>query len=713
MATAEGRDRAAPGSTAGASELPAAAPAESGVQDRAPTARDRAGRSVGGARGHGTAWVALGLVLAVALALRLWGIRQGLPYAYNSDEDAHFVPRAIGMLTLGWNPHYFANPPAYTDLLRLLFSLWFGGRAGVSHTFATNPAAVFTVARVSAAVLGTLAVWLLYLAGARLFDRGVALLAAALGAVAFLPVFYAHLALNDVPTLAPLTLSLVGTAGVLRRGRARDYLVAGIGLGLGCATKYTAGIALLPLLAAAAAQYLAPTVRRPAPGSPDRKAAQRSRAHAPPAGRSVVVGLALAGIAALASFLIADPYSVLDLHAFKHGIAHQSSVSGVAQGKLGASHESGIFYYLWSLTWGLGWAPAVAALGGAFTVWRRDRSGGTLASDRSGETLASDRSEGTLASGEHPPFDQHPRFGQRLGWVLVPAPLLYLAFMGAQGRYFGRWLLPIFPILCLLAAFFALQLARTLACCTQRFIEQRTPRAERARPAEQSSNLKPPSPAPPRPRAGRVPIVVFTALAVLVLCAQGLVYSVHSGLVLSRADTRNLTRAWMESHVPVGAKIVVEPVVPDEWVQDVGRPTLTTLDGDRWLKYRSLRSVIDAAGALRPAEAHTVTLENYELTLSPALIPYYEREGYCWVVSGSAESGRAFADPTRAPNAVAYYRALARQAEVVYRVSPYRSGTRPVAFNFDWSFDYYPLAYRRPGPEMTVYRLRGGRCGQG
>jgi arginyl-tRNA synthetase len=33
--------------------------------------------------------------------------------------------------------------------------------------------------------------------------------------------------------------------------------------------------------------------------------------------------------------------------------------------------------------------------------------------DRTRETLASDRSGETLASGEHPPFDQHPRFGQR------------------------------------------------------------------------------------------------------------------------------------------------------------------------------------------------------------------------------------------------------------------------------------------------------------
>jgi hypothetical protein len=81
------------------------------------------------------------------------------------------------------------------------------------------------------------------------------------------------------------------------------------------------------------------------------------------------------------------------------------------------------------------------------------------------------------------------------------------------------------------------------------------------------------------------------------------------------------------------------------------------------------------------------------------------------VVSGSTESGRAFADPRAVPHAVAYYRALAQRAEVVNRVSPYASGQGPVAFGFDWSFDYYPLAYRRPGPDMTVYRLHGGRCG--
>jgi hypothetical protein len=105
-----------------------------------------------------------------------------------------------------------------------------------------------------------------------------------------------------------------------------------------------------------------------------------------------------------------------------------------------------------------------------------------------------------------------------------------------------------------------------------------------------------------------------------------------------------------------------------------------------------------------------VGVESYVRTLSPALIGYYERNGYCWVISGSTQSGRAFADPRAVPLAIAYYAALRHDATVAFRARPYAAGAS-VPFNFDWSFDYYPLAYRRPGPAMTVYRLHGGRCG--
>ena len=184
------------------------------------------------------AWSGLAIVLAVGLGLRLWGVCQGLPYAYNADEADHFVPHAIEMFVHGTlNPKYFANPPAFTYVLHGLFAVWYGGASGAVHAYTHDPAALYTLARVAAAVLGTIALWLLYLTGARLWGRAVGLLAAAIEAVAFLPVFYAHLALNDAPTLAPATLSLLGTAGVLKKGRVRDYLLAGIGLGLACATN--------------------------------------------------------------------------------------------------------------------------------------------------------------------------------------------------------------------------------------------------------------------------------------------------------------------------------------------------------------------------------------------------------------------------------------------------------------------------------------------
>jgi hypothetical protein len=601
--------------------------------------------------------------------LRVWGIAQGLPYAYNSDEADHFVPRAVAMFGHDLNPHYFANPPGFTYLLHFLFAVWFGGRAGVEHAYLLEPTHVYVLARATAALLGTVALWLLYLAGTRLFGRGVGLLAAALEAVAFLPVFYAHLALNDVPTLAPLTLSLLGTAGVLRKGRPLDYLLAGVGLGLACATKYTAGIVLLPLLAASAIRYLereraAPRNGRPgrgpsAPGAAgDRPSARRWNAAVHP-----LLGIALAGLVAVLAFLLANPFSILDYQSFHHELVHQSSLSAEAQGKLGAPKGGGLAYYLWALTWGLGWVPALAALGGALSVWR---FGGA-------------------------------RTGRQLGWLLVPAPLLYLAFMGVQGRYFGRWLLPILPILCLLAALFVLQLASAgarLAASLQARLGRRRGGEPLVSRGAASAGL----------RAGILGVLV------VVLLAQGLYYSVHSGMVLARADTRNLTRAWMLAHVPAGAPIVLEPVAPGSWVSERGAAASHARGGDRWVKYTSLISRISPDGALEPNAERVVGIEDYERTLSPALIGFYESHGYCWVISGSTESGRALADPKAVPLAIAYYRALAKQGGLLFRASPYAPEKGPVAFNFDWSFDYYPLAFERPGPEMTVYRLHGGRC---
>jgi hypothetical protein len=591
--------------------------------DAAPAGDDAAAAARRAARREQLRWApAVAALLLASLALRVWGARHGLPYAYNADENAHFVPKAIGLFGHGLNPHYFVNPPAYTYLLHVVFAGWFGGRAGVSESFARDPTEVFHVARVTAAVCGTLAVWLLYLAGSRMFaDRRVGFLSAGLLGVAFLPVFYSHLALNDVPTLAPICLALYGTAGILRDGRVRDYVVAGLGLGLACSMKYTGGIALLPLLGAAGGWLLSP-------GGVGGVGITTTRL-------AVARGILVAGACALAAFVVTNPYAVLDFTSFNDGLNHQTTVADDALGKLGLTEDNGLAYYLWTLTWGLGWVPAVAAAAGVVLV-------------------AKDR--------------------WRIAAVLVPAPVLFLLFMGTQERFFGRWLLPVFPLLCLLAAYTVLRAAVALG---------------RRRPVLQPTVL---------------------ALAALALCGQGLVYSLHIDRVLSHADTRNLARAWLVAHVPPKTKVVVEPVVPDGWAQDVGRPSPLTSNGNRWVKYPTSRSNIANDGSRLPGPGRIVNIEDYERTLYPGLVDAYARAGYCWVVVGSTQRGRAEVEPDAVPQALAYYRELERRADVAFVASPYRRGAGPVDFNFDWSFDFYPLAYHRPGPTMTIYHLRGGRC---
>ncbi len=554
---------------------------------------------------------ALIALLALTLALRLWGIKQGLPYSYNTDEAEHFVPRAIGFFSQNLNPDYFNNPPAYTYLLHIVFELWFGSPDAVTRAYAENPTSVFVLARVVAAVLGTASVLLTYLAADRFFNRGVALLAAAIFGFAYLPIFYSHLALNDVPTLAPVALSLYGVAGVLRRGRRRDYAIAGIAVGLAAATKYTGGITLACLLVAAFCDGI---------GGRWAVAARR---------------MLLAFVLAVLAFVLANPYAVLDPSAFVTGLSQQATGSDLV--KLGADQGSGIPYYIWTFTWGMGMMPALAALAGALLLIARRR----------------------LA----------------LCLVLLPATIGFIVFMGEQQRFFGRWLMPVFPIAAILGGYAGVELIRWL-----------------------------------RRRRG-VPLAPAGALIAALLLAQSVSTDIHNDRALSRPDTRNLARAWMVKHIPAGSKVVIEPDVPTSWASDIGTSLPATRSGARWNQFPTWLTDVDAAGQPLPAgERRYVLVDQYERTLRPELLDEYVKRGYCWVVVGSLQAGRAFAQPAEVPRAIAYYAALAQRARLVYHVSPFAAGADPVPFSFDWSIDYYPRQYARPGPEMSVYRLSGGLC---
>jgi hypothetical protein len=430
-------------------------------------------------------------------------------------------------------------------------------------------------------------------------------------AVSFLAVSWSHQATNDVPASTAVVLSLLGSAGVFRRGRKLDYALAGVGLGLACALKYTAGIVILPLLAAAALQH-----RR---------------------GGRVASGLLLAGGLALGAFVLFNPFAVLAPREFTHDLLFLS-VTPEGEEKLGQADENGVLYYLWVLTWGLGWVPLLAAAGGAIWALLRDRG---------------------------------------VAILLLPAPVLYILFMGIQERYFGRWLLPILPMVCLLAAYGT---GRLLSVLTQ----------------------------------GRSRIVAAAATAVVVtaLLGQSLVFDIHNDLVLSREGTRNETRSWMLANVPPRTRIFVDRVLLEPWIRDTDTASWGGTTRLRWRPF-PLGGALRAGGLVSPdvrLEDVIGGVEDLTRRLEPRVLDVLEQRGVCWVITGSTAYGRALAEPAEVPTAIAFYQALARRGDVVHRASPYDPGEGPVDFNFDWASNYYPLAYHRPGPEVIVYRLHGGAC---
>ena len=85
-----------------------------------------------------------------------------------------------------------------------------------------------------------------------------------------------------------------------------------------------------------------------------------------------------------------------------------------------------------------------------------------------------------------------------LALVLMPAPIAFIMFMGDQQRFFGRWLMPIFPIVALLAAYGAVAVGRWLI------------------------------------RTRGMPVVLAVGAVAVVLLAQSVAAVIHNDLVLSR-----------------------------------------------------------------------------------------------------------------------------------------------------------------------------------
>jgi 4-amino-4-deoxy-L-arabinose transferase-like glycosyltransferase len=205
------------------------------------------------ARVPSTVWI--GIVLLIALALRLWGSGYGLPaYTHYHPDEHALVERAAAILWTGdWNLGHFNYPAFYAYIQTLAHAGYFlyGAAQGLwSQVFPFTIPEYYHVSRVVTALFGTLSVLVVYLVGREMFRRRAALLASVLLATSYLHIVHSHYATFDVMVAFLAALTLLFSELLRTRGEPKWYLLAGLCAGLAGATKYNGAVVMLVPLAA-------------------------------------------------------------------------------------------------------------------------------------------------------------------------------------------------------------------------------------------------------------------------------------------------------------------------------------------------------------------------------------------------------------------------------------------------------------------------------
>jgi 4-amino-4-deoxy-L-arabinose transferase-like glycosyltransferase len=338
-------------------------------------------------------------IVGLAACLRVSGIATGVPFRMSADEPA-VLSIVLGMMKSGdFNPHFFdyGGLIFYFHLAVAVVTFLWGATAGrwiaVDQIWVGD---LLLLARSATVILATLTVYLVWRIGLR-WGAGVALLGLTLMAIQPQHVRESHFALTDVPLTFCITLSMLLSLRASEVGAWRAFGWAGLAAGAAAAVKYNGALAVAMPIAAA---LTAPAVTAVGPA----------------------IAASLGG--AVLGFLIGAPYSLFDLPGFLNGFA----VLLQSYNQPRPATQVAVSYLKYMRNW-FGWQGVLSVQIG----WLALLVGGI----------------GLVA------LLAELRFRSRLAASLIAVvfPSLYFWLIVAQGSLqYGRYLLPITPMFCIVLA---------------------------------------------------------------------------------------------------------------------------------------------------------------------------------------------------------------------------------------------------------------------
>ena len=430
--------------------------------------------------------IALILILIVATALRLYGLRwdddlSGYPHPderHLANTMTHVsIPRPVDwnlllndpdhsplnprrLIPNGSGDHYdlaYGTLPVYGYRLVAVLLARITGNPERDTYYAYG-----MVGRAITAFFSTLTVLWVYRIGRRTFDAPVALLGAALLAVCVLHIQLSHFMTVDLLMSALLTVGLLFSVRFAQGGRSIDAIGIGLMLGLGMAAKFN-GITLGAGIAAAYGVAWLSNKRS--------------------LGSLLAYFVPLTLLFCLAGFGLFEYYAVRDPYTYAHAIGIQAKmVSGETDWPYTRQYVN-TAPYLFQLknlvVWGMGWPLGIAAVGGV--VGAVGLLIASLLSPRNPQSRAPQLagaapllgqvrgSRGTGLLGALRVSVVKEKLAHWLGAperagtvVLLGWAIPYFAYTARIEVKFLRYMLPLAPVLCLLAARMLLRLGDLL-----------------------------------------------------------------------------------------------------------------------------------------------------------------------------------------------------------------------------------------------------------
>ncbi len=365
----------------------------------------------------GQNWTSLTLavLLPAAFALRVYGLDWDRGLLFHPDErqilmvvESLYLPKdplALLSAESPLNPRFFAYGSFPIYLLRLVSSV-----LGLQSREWATMARSYLIGRVLSALFDTCSVYATYLLARKTFGRRVAILAAVLVSFTVLHLQLAHFYTVDT-ILTTLVLLAVGKAvDVARGGQLRDGAMLGLLFGVALATK----VSVLPLAAVVVLAWL--SYAWPADPGAGRSLGNLKQAWYQVRG-SVLQSFGLA----LVSFLLLEPYALIDWYRFGQAVGQEAAMS---QGWFDFPYTRqyiGTVPYVYQarqiLLFAMGVPLGLLGLGGllwlVIRLWRKPA---------------------------------------REVAVVVSWPLLYAALQGIAHAKFIRYTLPVLPFFCVAGA---------------------------------------------------------------------------------------------------------------------------------------------------------------------------------------------------------------------------------------------------------------------